>query len=430
MVLLTSLLALSLMNGRQADGSLLSRVVPIPTGKNGYEDYLRAADMAGKQLWGSYENWLGYRQSVGSTGVRADEEVSVPPIPPGVNPDMSDLAVRKIANERLGGAYEIIRVGNLKAVYDPRRDLSVETMFPEFAQFKMLAKIGINKAYVEFSEGRTDQAVGDLLEGLKFSRSIFGGTLISSLVSIGMQAIFLSEFQRHLGQLSYSDARLIDRTCKSLLDTPYPLVETYKREYSLAVNSVDHVIDNPSLVLEDEIEKAFGPAIQNLSEPDKHQLKGLVLQGLQSRYDALLQELNEPGSSLVRGRDPQDPPTALDDKSVSNLALAMLNALRSKSGNLQIHRAIARGKVQLMLLRLHAKVIQYHWQNYRWPTKIEEFADASSGIDPYSEQPFHYELKEGSYRLYSTGVPGFGPIELKYRPLPTPQDSGPVPPLL
>jgi len=372
---------------------------------------------------------MSFKQSPHWSVGKTDDEAPIPRIPPGVNPDMTDLAIRKVANDRLGAAYDIIRIGNLKPVSDPRKDHIAESLFPELAGFKTLAKIGVNKAYVEFSDGRTGKAVDDLLEGLKFSRAIFGSTLTTSLVSVAIQAIFLAEFERHLGQLSLADAVVIDRTCKSLIDQRFSVAEIYNRDYAMTLNSLDRLLERPSFLPDDQ-NQAFGPALKGLSDSDKLQLKDLVLQGLKSRYDAICQKLSGPESSWIRGYEEDDPLTPLDDKSISNLALAVVNALRSRSGNLQAQSGFAKGRIQLMLLRLHAKVIQFRWQNNRWPGKIDEFADAKAAIDPFTEEPFHYELKEGSYRLYSTGIPGIGPLELRYRALPALQTSDSNPPRL
>ena len=41
---------------------------------------------------------------------------------------------------------------------------------------------------------------------------------------------------------------------------------------------------------------------------------------------------------------------------------------------------------------------------------------------------FQYEFKNGNYRIFSTGIPGYGQIELGYRSPPAPSSSGAVHP--
>ncbi len=64
MVLLTSLIAAIAVGGQQTDGSILARLIPVPTGHNGYEEYLHAADIVGTNGWAVYEQWLSYRQAI------------------------------------------------------------------------------------------------------------------------------------------------------------------------------------------------------------------------------------------------------------------------------------------------------------------------------------------------------------------------------
>lgn len=424
-MVLTPLVALLALQGVPTDGSLLAKIVGIPTGRNGYEDYLRACDLAGPDIWPMYEQWMGYKASL-ARAVPADPDVetTLPPLPPGVSVDSTDLGIKRAANDRVGAAFDILVLGNDKNVYDPRQDFNIETTFPELARFKMLSKIGSNKAYVEFSEGKTSQAVRDLLDGLRFSRNVFNSVQISSLVSIAMQAIFLAEFNRHLGQLSLNDAQTIDKTCQGLIETPYPVIDMMKRECTMTLNSIDKVIADPKLLLSEEEDKLYGAALKGLGGTERQQLKDFVSQALEQRYSDFATKLSRAESLWPVGDTSIDPPTSAADKSVSNLAVVIANCLQGKDLQHNFTKAMAKARIQLRLLQLHAKVIEYHWQNSNWPTSIEQFADAKTARDPFTGDAFHYEFKDGSYRLYSTGVPGLGQIELKYRMSSMRQGSG------
>jgi len=209
-----------------------------------------------------------------------------------------------------------------------------------------------------------------------------------------------------------------------MIETPLPFSDMFKREYTMTANSLDVAIDKPGEILTDDQLKAYASTLQNLSATDRQQLKGFVAQALQDRFSNLIATLNGPEIGWVRGND-EDPLTSPEDKSVSNLAVVLANALQGKSMQRQVLKALAKGRIQLMLLRLHAMVIEYRWQNHRLPTSIEQIADPKSGLDPFTGESFHYELKDGSYRLYSTGVPGIGPLELRYRASSSVQSTNP-----
>src|SRR5471030_2090574 len=116
MMMLTPLIALVSLLGGQSDATLLGKIVPVPTGKNGYEDYLRACDFAGHGVWGKYEQMMMYRMSKLRDSNDTEDESTLLPLPPGITLDSSDLGIRIAANDRVGGAFEIIAIGNNKRV--------------------------------------------------------------------------------------------------------------------------------------------------------------------------------------------------------------------------------------------------------------------------------------------------------------------------
>lgn len=399
------------MLSAQTPDPLLPKIVPNPTGNNAYEDYLRAGDLVGPSLWNRYDSWIAYRMRA-LMDPPGDPEP--PEIPPGVSPGMTDLTIRRVANERLGGVMDIIRNGNEKPSFDPRSSYDANTLLPEFARFKMLAKVDLNRAQVEFADGHTRQAAEDLLDGMTFSHKILGSTMISALVSVAIQAIMTAGFSAHLGQLTLDDAKMIEKRCKSLLEVRLPIGNVFRTEASINVSALDTYLDDPQGILSDDEYKALGPAFKALGPAERQQIKDMFSQGLAQRCSEEEARFNGPESGwLLRDWD-HDPVPNLGDKSVSNLVLVLLNNIEGKDTHRQFSNAVAKSRVQLKLLLLHAKVIQYHWQNGLWPTKIEDFADTKTAMDPFEGKPFHYELKDNGYRLYSMGIPGIGPVELKY----------------
>jgi hypothetical protein len=408
----TLVVALLTLGKSQGDGSFLAKNFPNPTGANGYEDYLHAADLARPEQWPVYENWLNYIHDPKGSGGKAESAPIIPSVPPGVTLEMTDLDVRREGNSRLDSVMVAIREGNGKPAHAPRFDYGFDAAYPEFIRFKLVAKIVANRAYVEFSAGRTGEAVSDLLEGIKFTKGIFGSIPVTGTISTNLMTGFLADFQRHLAQISLSDAVRIDTTCKVLIDAPDPDESIFRHEMELHVASLDKVIGKPSLILYGPQLDAFGNRLTTLNPAERQQLKSDVSKILADHFEVLKQRLEGPETGWLTNREGDDPNPALDDKSISNLAIVVATALQSTLMREQTIRDFAVARLRLKLLRLHAKVIAYHWQNYNWPTRIEEFADTKSAFDPFAGKPFHYELKDGAYRLYSSAVPSMGPIEL------------------
>jgi len=163
--------------------------------------------------------------------------------------------------------------------------------------------------------------------------------------------------------------------------------------------------------------KSFGKGFKDLGPADQLKLQQMVTETLQQRFEAAQQRMGGEEGDWLPSEGENDPIPSPRDQSVSNLALLMANTLSGKDIMRRSAKAIAKGRIQLHLLQLHAKILEYHWKNNQWPKKIEEFADPKVAFDPFAKSPFHYEVKDGGYRLYSLGVPGAGPIELKYHQL-------------
>ena len=77
--------------------------------------------------------------------------------------------------------------------------------------------------------------------------------------------------------------------------------------------------------------------------------------------------------------------------------------------------ALAKARLQLRLLRVHAQIIRYRWNTGALPANLDQCCSTDSRIDPFTREPLHFEPIEGGYRLYSLGVPDVGKVELKYK---------------
>lgn len=88
----------------------------------------------------------------------------------------------------------------------------------------------------------------------------------------------------------------------------------------------------------------------------------------------------------------------------------------------------ARSRTQLRLLNLSARVLEYHWLNNSYPSRLSDLGPDVRLKDPFSGEDFVYEQKAGGFRLYSKGVKWTGEIELRYRrTIQNDDDTKPVP---
>lgn len=227
--MLLPLIAGTLAFFTQAQGqSVYRQIVAQPDPRNGYEDYLKAADLARDPSLTTLLNWNpGQYQQL----VDAKKDMVANP-QPGYEWD-SDmerelrvaeqlrnenwLSIRqKIANYSQG-MMELVRAGNGKQVWDPRKSVDPATVFPEYTGFKTIAKVIGASAYAKFAAGDSRGGTQMLLDGYTFSIKMSNSTLIGELVSAASRAIILASFEEELGRMSDDNAKQIIRDRKSVV---------------------------------------------------------------------------------------------------------------------------------------------------------------------------------------------------------------------
>ena len=419
MPLFAAILTAYLLKQVQPDAPLLKQIVPIPTGKNGYEDFLRAGDVIGEEGWGTYETWISYktRHLRPNPNIDADAEAEVKPkLPYGVNEDMTELAIRRVGNSQFGDAIEFVKIGNEKPVFEPRSLVKFETTYHEYGRFKALEKFIVSRAHVEFADGNTLVAVKDVLTGLEFSAKMSNISILSNLVAVACQAIALAEFNEHLGQLSLGDAETVDRYCSNALLEKLNIEESLRRENQFYKANLDEMIDITSSFGKDSDGERVTAALKQLGPADRQQLKDRIAQAIDVKLLNSIELVNRPESAWFANIKSSEAQPTLGNLSVPAIAnyLVAISEVGDHEFLRNYMKALAKGRIQLRLLQLHMKVIEYKWLNHQLPQKIEEFANGKLAIDPFTKENFHYELQDGSYKLYSLGVPGIGKLELKY----------------
>src|SRR5579872_7227097 len=126
---------------------MFPKIIPNPTGSNGYEEYVRAADYTTSADFGAYRNWLDKLRNPSNY-----DSTTEPPA--GVDVNDSDLTVRRKWNDRYRLCCNLVSTGNHKQVYEPRDTILPETTFPEMTRFKSLATLEANAAHVAFADGQ------------------------------------------------------------------------------------------------------------------------------------------------------------------------------------------------------------------------------------------------------------------------------------
>ena len=396
--------------------TLLQQVVPNPTGQNGYEEYLRAAQIVYEPDIGVYLMW--------QPGVGASREL------PADHPEaakrhellkrlekMTLLEVRREALNRYGEALVWVRQGNAKPVFDPRQDINSASLFPELAHFRSLAKLAGAAAYVHDADGNSAKATETLLDALTMSNNIEPSTIISYLVGVACQAIVLSSFQTRMDRLSTTDAeRVADAVTRRLVQTP-AVVGAMRVDARFMAGFLDDLQQTPPDV-------GIGSGgFAALSPAQRATVVRDVNSKLQAHYEGVLLRLQGPESEWVFEETATDRAdyAATSPKEIAEFLLQQMVPVLGHVGT-----AAAKERTQMRLLRLAARVVAFRWEHERLPNTLEDAAPAAEIADPLTGDRFQYTPMSDRFRVYSKGVPVTGEIDIRYvRNL---TDSNPPPP--
>ncbi|MHB8637387.1 MAG: hypothetical protein ACYC96_13035 [Fimbriimonadaceae bacterium] len=399
--------------------SMFSKIVPNPTGTNGYEEYLRAADLASNPLFYGYEAWLAnLRSPTPAQDLARPDDVAL---------SDPDLTVRRKWFERFRRCCNLVSRGNLKPVADPRGSIGPETTFPEFQHFKALVRLEANAAHVEFADGQTGVAVRQIEDALTFGDKIGGRILISRLVGIACDAMTFLELDDHWFQLSVTDARELETFLAHELNGPTPLAATLRGEEQAAHAAVEELFAKPvGFATEwgvDRNQQALARTLAKMGPVDAQATQDATNAVIDAYYGSILTILRGPEARWLTVKDVADGVSG-DSKvafatRVADIVLPTLS---------QVLIAEARNRTQVRLAYLTAKAVEYRWVRGHLPDRIEDFTTAEERVDPTSGHAFRYRRDGPWFRITREGKDSLGGVSLFKPPAPFDPNVGTVNP--
>jgi len=421
-------IALAISLGQEPN---LSKVVPSPTGHNGYEEYVRAAMVVSRQDSKLLESYVRARER-GSGGT--------PERPAGIPEGASLVDVYRIQLKLMAPALQLIRAGNEKPVSYPAR-ISAVTLMPELSYWKVSARLFQRGAYVAFADGDTAAGTRWILDGLTFAKKMAVGGLIHFLVSGASEQILFSAIQRHLRSFSLPDIERLENWAENSLAAPTGLLSAAEIERSMLRNSVVDLLGDPKellqvLAVKEEEQAAFVAKVKAISPARREELYRRFFSRLEWPWNALLARLREPEKTWLDEIEID----SVDDRepSVAGLNLtegqAMLGVLQimtmlgiEDSDIVSYTEFAARFRIQERLLRLYLGVLRFKWQNERLPSSLQEVF-GTEPTDAATGKPYVFEPHEGgSFRIVCQ-TKRLGDVDLVYVASQAGGDEGPVPP--
>ncbi len=374
---------------------VFDRLFPHPTGANGFEDIIRAAERL-KEIQNDY-----YPPSREFTLTKKREYLAHP-----------------ICRE----ASSLLRLGLSKTITIPNLDPFRDDQFLPFAPMRTLSRLFAVEIYVCFADGRTDVAVRTLAEGLTLAKPLKSMSVLAGLVARAMDAIVLAPVVRQRESWSVRDAKYLFRLAEQCLAVPDPAIATLAVEHANALRRLERWRTNPETLYAD-LEAAYPVSEDDEPEsPIQRQAFDYArrVQGDTALRERILREMGEAiayyfDQASVLMNDPTGPMVLTPPPGADRGKHPILPFLRNAfllNARSTVPRSIE-GRVNLQLLAVHATIRGFRWENDRLPKSLEELElPQTLVIDPFTKKPLLYEpAKAGTnYDLASAGAlyPGEG----------------------
>jgi hypothetical protein len=360
------------------------QLFPHPTGQNGYEELVAAAELC-----------------------RDSEQIRA-----WITGDSTDtLSVRRavLADPQVQRALTLLRQGLNKPRTQIHLNVGPDTRFPELALFRLLSVALLLEQTVLVADGKVSQAIASFRDTLRLGAATRGdtNTMISGLVQIAIDANGMRVIGDHLNQLSARDCDKLLAVVREWLAEPDPTAEMLEGEKRFIAAAWDKAKTNPDAVFEllapDEdpsvnVDSARKVATRQqieriLTGPGAY---GALITSVKTRslarIDSQIANLQLP--PWERAPAKQLRATSLVDY-MADLLLPSLDRFQSR---------FSTESARARLLGLHASILRYLWEHDRLPDRLEDLRVRDLVIDPYTGKPMDYKRTgERSYELSSVG---------------------------
>lgn len=418
-----ALAALALV-GAQADKTMLQQIVPYPTGKNGYEELIMAADVLRAKGFWTYHYYATSPQA--GSGAKAAIELQA-------HRDLEGktlLQRYRTISSRFAEVRPLLDSAARKDIFDPRMTVDFNTMFPELSHLRDLAKWADVEAYRLFADGQGASATSLMTTSLDVFDRTARGNLIQYLVGVACSAITIGSLESHLARISQKDAESVERTVLSILERPPSVRQCVVVEFQ----NMSAVID--AMLVTKTGAKNF---TENLPEPDRDRALKTITALTDSELARLRAEVRTryakvaaitreafSGDEAAWAAIPDPEEVPIDWSQPMGLADAFVDQMTPPM--VSAGRIAATRRTQVRLLGLAASVIAFRWEHGRLPDRLETAVGKERAQDPLSKLPFLLRRTAGEgFEVVSTGTKETGEIALRYRRVP-PTSTQPDPP--
>ncbi len=357
---------------------MFARLFPLPTGMNGYEEWVQACDlMQNKRL---PDDWVEGGASL--TQRR-----------------------RLLADRDVQAALHLLHAGMSKPVQPPHvvgdATDDYDPLLPEYSVFRKMARLVQTELYVQFADGRVDAALDTLEDGLRFGHQMQTHSLASGTVGEVVSIVLLRKFGEHLDQLSEYQCQRARRIADQALAWPSPSVFLLRAEERSQRQMLDARRADPTRLAE-----MFNGFVHEEDRDDATRRIVTHIRANPADLNVLVEQtktrLSAYNDALAANRRlPQKERKVVlpqSDGTLDGLMFARLAEHAERAVNYY-----DRVEAMLRLLGVHAAVRAYRWEHNHLPQSLAELHLRDLALDPFTGDPLHYQNNGATYDLFSRG---------------------------
>lgn len=398
---------------------------PIPTGRNGLEDYVLAKDLLDQGYWEAYLKWSPpegraevirqkqlYERNMGIQ--KEDPKLAA------IEVRLADLPLLQVREEEVASfakSHALVSEGNSKACDVPVVLNGIR--IPTATIFADLGTLERDTAYVEASRSHTDLMVEDMENILQMVDHGCRTTLIAGMIATLTQLKVCSMCAENLDRFSLQDATEIETMVNRFFQSPPIIVDAFRAAFLSSEKDVSESIhalkQTGSKATTDRQLSAFNSVVNPMSDLDVDQMVQRIQQSIEANARTFLARFAGPEQNWLGPDTPDDsqnpdPIVRTPDDVESYFTLHW--SLPGVTGPRRVAETL-RARAMMRLLRLHARIIAFRWQNDRLPKTLAEMnLPLEYEFDPLSKGAFVYQLSADGFRLFSPGSKQTGRVEL------------------
>lgn len=354
--------------------SFYRKVIPVDTGRNGYEEFTLAADLISRHP--AKDRIYGRDQTL----TEAREIVSMPE------------SVQLVS---------LVRRALTKPVFSPRPNSHLRTAFEEFAGFRHLPRLLSMRLWVQLADGDSRGAAESAELAFGLSEVGHDGGVLGFSMSRAMTRVVLVTLAANLDRCSAVDSERFFDLCVSTAarrPSAEAIINTetrFLREATLNLLTAAAARGSEAAVAQLGLH-ASPEALRALDAAARPRMREAVMRqvDLDLRLQAEMQIQHAARPAWQR-----KPLAALPTlHPMSDATLGLFTTLWPKLLDQQVE-----DDAGWRLLTLHFLIRRFWWENGRYPFSLQELKRPELIIDPFTGEELLYEWSGETYRLRSAG---------------------------